>query len=181
MYPYPYGGTEILLDVGIAGDDITVRIDKDSLGQGEYQGLPVTELVLSGCRNATRDFETLSESLGDGVAYQVTEHGVTLSPDFAPAFTVACDRVSEIASDYTISDLKKKCAWLGEHHIGLLEKYEDISRKYSSTMSRMEAEITKEIDRCQRKMGFSRESKPEKARELSARVEALRRFLSFMR
>jgi hypothetical protein len=181
MYPYPYGDTEILLDVSRRGDEITLRIDKDSLGQGEYEGKPIVEIILEGCPDAEEVFEKLRESQGDGVAYQYSEKSLTLTPDFAHRFTVSCQRVSVKASDYMLSDLEKKCAWLGGNYIQLAEKYESVTQRYSSVHSRVEAEINKEIDRCQRKAEFFREMRPEKARDLSARVEAYQRLLSFLR
>ena len=181
MYPYPYGDTEILLDVSIRGDEITLRLDKDSLGQGEYEGKPIVEIILEGCPDAGEVFETLRESQGDGVAYRYSGNSLTITPDFAPRLTVSCQGVSVNSSDYRLSDLEKKCAWLGKNHIRLLENYEFVSQRQSSVLSRLGAEINKEIDRCQRKAEFFRESRPEKARDLSARAEAYQRLLNFLR
>lgn len=170
----------IVLDVRIDEDEIIVRIDKDAFCQGERRDNLVVEFVLKGCRNARADFEKLNESLGDGVEYIISESQITLVPDSGPEFVIACQSITEASSDYTISELRKKCGWLAEHYSLLLRKYSDTSRNCLSTMSRLRTEIGKEIDRCQRKQGFFSKSDPARSRELAKRIDAYERLLVLM-
>jgi hypothetical protein len=180
MSSYSYDDAGILLEVKIAEDELILRIDKDVLWQGERQDDYVTELVLKRCQNARTDFEKLNESLGEGVEYFISEGDITLVPDTGPELVIACQSISEASSDYTISELRKKCAWLAERYSLLSKLHSDVSRKYLSTMSKLRTEIGKEIDRCQRKLEFFSESNPEKSRELAKRIEAHERLLVLM-
>ncbi len=180
MPSYPDDDAGIILDVRIDEDEIILRIDKDAFRGGEGRDDLVAELVLKGCRNPRADFEKLNESLGEDIEYFISEGQIALVPDIGPEFVITCQSIGEASSDYTISELKNKCAWLAERYSLLSEQYSDVSRKYLSTMSRLRIEIGKEIDRCQRKLEFFSESNPEKSRELAKRIEAHERLLVLM-
>src|SRR5574342_1045117 len=91
----------IVLTITRNENDMTIRIDKNGLAYSQFEGLPIVELKMKGCREATRVSDNLLNPIGQPLEYNVLkgedEFTVLLRVNYAPdELEVKCNQVHEV-------------------------------------------------------------------------------------
>lgn len=174
----------ILLGVSLTGDDLIVRIDKDTFGQEFGESGLVTQLELGKCKQAKIASDALTESLFDTIHYEIfsADQGgaIVFRPDFARPVDIECETITETRTDYLPDELRRKCSWLGDLYKTTENRYQDLANRYSALEEGLQLEIAKVLDRLQRKIEFFSETRPEKADAMRKQADLLTRILTLM-
>jgi hypothetical protein len=182
----PENSIQFLLAVTRSGEDIHLRIDRNSWSGIKNAGMPVSVIKLSACKNADRVFNALVTSIGKPIFYEITNDNngasVFLEIDFheddEPELN--CAKVDEFLADYSIDDLKIKSDKLAEMYGTCLVEREfgdyiyDLSRK---TLWKM---IQKEFETYDQKFEFFGKTNPEKSAILTGEKMAFEKVLDLL-
>jgi hypothetical protein len=166
-----------ILDVQRDGSTLTIRLDGDSWPQsGFVVELPVITLVLSACEDVEHIFGVLQQAKGDELYYEVHEEAAGSTVGLC----IDYERVAEATSDYEIDDWKSKCRRLAALYVRSADERVAIADSYYRLTTRLETEIGKELERCERKIAFFRDVRPERAARAQAQADAYRKVLTLM-
>ena len=190
----------IILTVAKNDNDLTIRIDQNSWAFESFEGLPVVELKLTGCRSAARlyDWEIDSEnepldevlaelinSVNLALYYEVVKEAdefvISLQVNYlADGLRLYCTQISETPSDYTIEELKRKTAWLAQLYLASNEAHELSYYIYHLLKYKLSEMISKELDLYQRKIEFLSRTNPEKAATFRGEAQAYQNVLKLI-
>ena len=190
----------IVLTVARNDNDLTIRIDQNSWAFDSFEGLPVVELKLTGCRSAARlydwEIDSENEPLDDLLAeltnsvdlalyYEVVKEAdeFVISLEFnytADGLRLYCTQISETPSDYTIEELKRKTTRLAQLYQSSAQANELSEYMYRLLKNTLKKMIGKELDRYERKIEFLDRANPEKAAKLKGEVQAYQNVLKLI-
>jgi hypothetical protein len=190
----------IILAVARNDKDLTLRIDQNSWAFDSFEGLPVVELKLTGCRSAARlyDGEIDSENapLGEVLAEltnsvdlalyyeivkEVDEFVISLQVNYlADGLRLYCTQISETPSDYTTEDLKRKTTRFAQLYQASAQANQLNDYMYRLLKDSLEKMISKEFDLYQRKIEFFSRTHPKKATILTGEIQAYQNVLACM-
>ncbi|MEW6404725.1 MAG: hypothetical protein AB1649_23255 [Chloroflexota bacterium] len=171
----------IILAFARHGNDITIRIDKNGLAQRQFEGLPVTELTLTECKEPESLLDQLT--VDHSIDYEITEKSGETTVLFCinystDEFEVTCRSTSKTETDYTVEDWRRKTERLAQLYLET-----DVSDRLYEFMYFLLREnlvkmIGKEIDSGQRKIEFLGKTSVESAANLTGQLQAYRKVLA---
>lgn len=182
----PYSYDQYILAVTRNDDDITLRIDRNSWMQSQFEGAPVVELTLIACGDVASVFDTLNDSRGKPISYQVMENNekvtVALSLNYYEPddLEINCGQISEILTDYTFEDLKSKTSKLAQLYAASTKANQLSDYIYHLLIETLSKTIQNELDLHQRKIEFFTRTNPEKAAMLTGEAQAYRKVLTLI-
>ena len=172
----------IILAVTRINNDITLRIDKNGFADNQFAGFPVIELKLVGCQDAAQLFDELVHSVNQALYYEIVKQddGFTIRLWVNYEIEVACKQIDEVASDYTIEELKRKASRLAQLYLASTEASELPNYMYHLLQHKLSKMINKELDLYQRKIEFFSSTDPEKAATLTGEAQAYQKVLTLI-
>lgn len=190
----------IILAVVRNDNDIAIRIDQNSWAADSFEGLPVVELKLTGCRRAARLYdgeidsenEPLDEALAGltnsvdlalyyEVVKEVDEFVISLQVNYlADGLRLYCAQINETLSDYTTEELKRKNTRLAQLYQASAQDSEISDYMYRLLKYSLEKMISTDFNLYQRKIEFFSKTNPEKAALLTGEIQAYQKVLTFM-
>lgn len=174
----------IILAVSYENENVRIRIDRNGLANPDFEPNPVTVLDLNSCINDAKFRDVFSNSIGKYIEFDVQQNGdgfhVTFIIDYRDddEFTVNCSQFHSSSSDYTFEELKTKSErlagiLLAEQRMNTINSF-----LYETLLKRIRKEAQKEIDLCQRKIGFFIGKDDEKANQYAEIIKFYQRLLS---
>lgn len=180
-----HGIEATILDIQYRNSDIVFRLDKNGVVSDSFAPKSIRTLTLNNCEDVAGVSRKLQHAIGQSLYYKLMHHPesvtVLLSIEYGVAdLEVRCAAVSEVESDYTFEDLQQKYRWLTEMCVASDAHYERLSQQYDTLTTRLEAELQKELDRCQRKTAFFQTAYPEKVAVAKAQAEVYAHVLKLL-
>jgi len=166
-------------------NDITIRIDNNGWAFSSFEGLPVVELRLMGCRDAIWVWDEVANFVDQSLYYKILkeadEFTVRLWINYhVDEIEVTCAQIDEGESDYTVEELKGKASRLAQLHLASDEAHRLSDYIYLLLRHKLSQMISKEMDLYQRKIDFFSRTNPEKAATLRGEAQAYQKVLKLL-
>ena len=166
-------------------NDITIRIDNNGWAFSSFEGLPVVELRLMGCRDAIWVWDEVANFVDQSLYYKILkeadEFTVRLWINYhVDEIEVTCAQIDEGESDYTVEELKGKASRLAQLHLASDEAHRLSDYIYLLLRHKLSQMISKEMDLYQRKIDFFSRTNPEKAATLRGEAQAYQKVLKLI-
>jgi hypothetical protein len=175
----------ILLGITVNNDQLVLRLDQDGMAQFEPDQPAISELVLTRWNGPEIALEILRSGIEKQFDYEFDSLGsgftVSLFSDYETnEVELTCDSINEIVAEYTLEDWQKKSRRLAQWYSFAYKRAEENLSQYEMFSSQSRKRIMDEIDRCQRKIEFLKETNSQKAEQMRSQVEAYQRALTIM-
>lgn len=182
----PYNHDQYLLSVTTNNDNIILRIDRSGWTNNQVEGMPITEVTLTACRNRAGVFEKINNSISKPIDYQVAKDSgnvivtLTINHNEFDGIQINCKQIDETLTDFTLGDLKRKNSRLAELYASSVMANELGDFTYQLFRNTLLKTIQKEITTHHPKIEFFKKTNSEKAAVLTGEVQAYEKVLTLI-
>lgn len=176
----------ILLSFRVNGDELILRTDRDGMAQFEASQPAIYELTLKGWQGPNNLLDDLHEGIDKTLEYDIyqdeTRTFVTLYIDYSTTeVEVECTAATEVATIYTAEDWRQKSRRLAEWYEFLYEKSEESFDNHYRLIKRLEIELSRDIDRSERKVIFFDQKNPIRAAMHRGQIQTCQKVLDILK
>ncbi len=166
--------------------DISIRLDRDSLAFHPLPDGQVINLTLHTCENADSVFEDLCEFVDRPVAYKIAGQGDATLVSFwldwgVLDLEVKCNQITESRERYADDDLRRKIDRLSFLYQNSKWQSEANEHAYNLMIQALQRMIKKEFETSQQKIEFFQKTMPDRASFLAGATVAYQKVLAKMK